>query len=73
MTRNMSWAAMGAVLLLTCATAVWSQTTTSPTAPLPSPANKPHKGTITGVIAGTDLTGLVIATQIGQRINTVKV
>ena len=77
MKRTMSWA-LGAVLLLTCTTAVWSQTTS------PSPQDKPDKpdepgkhkpptGTITGVIAGTDLTGGGTTGTVTLNLDTTKV
>jgi hypothetical protein len=64
MKRNTKWAALGAVLLLTCTTAVWSQQ---------DKPNKPPAGTITGVIAGTDLTGGGTTGTVTLNLDTTKV
>ena len=69
MKRTMSWA-LGAVLLLTCATAVWSQQDENAAA---KKKPKPPAGTITGVIAGTDLTGGGTTGTVTLNLDTTKV
>ena len=70
----MKWIALRAVLLLTCATVVWSQQNPSPPPSwAPPPPDKPGKGTITGVIAGTDLTGGGTSGTVTLNLDTTKV
>jgi hypothetical protein len=71
MKRKTRWAALGAVLLLTCATTVWSQQdgTLAPA----DAKKKPPAGTITGVIAGTDLTGGGTTGTVTLNLDTTKV